>query len=299
MSPTPQQIAQVQANLKNLQSLNDYIYNQGAGSRISNAYLLMSEPPPGDSGLAVGLSIMGGALVAVTAELGPIGALVGSFLSGMLAEWAKLPPVELNTTFASLELRLQHTSLAMDAQFATYYQDVAGNWDVNFPYQGQSQPLSHLASVTIPAETDPAFEKLAQAGIFAMDQEIWRSALQAKYFITAFYYTDGPAWIPWGDDPNVRPVAAYEAFLKDRPGYYCTMEWFNPDPRNVDPGWAVQPFNLGTGGYGGLNADASRYLFIDSADGVVTNPDGLFPRATVFTGLGIPKWPRPERWPPV
>jgi hypothetical protein len=36
-----------------------------------------------------------------------------------------------------------------------------------------------------------------------------------------------------------------------------------------------------------MSKDACGYLFIDSADGVTINSNGLFPRATVFNGLGI------------
>ena len=36
-----------------------------------------------------------------------------------------------------------------------------------------------------------------------------------------------------------------------------------------------------------MSDDACKYLFIDSSDGVVINANGLFPRKTVFTGLGI------------
>jgi len=38
---------------------------------------------------------------------------------------------------------------------------------------------------------------------------------------------------------------------------------------------------------GSLNTPSCNYLFIDSADGVTINVNGLFPRKTVFTGLGI------------
>jgi hypothetical protein len=296
--PTAAQIAQVQSNLKNLQALNDYVYNEGASSRILNAYLLMTEPPPGDLGLNIGLNIVGGIFRAVGSIYGPVGAAVTSFLAGLFGSWASSPPVSLNSTFASLDIRLQQTSLALDAQLATFYQDVPGNWNASFTYNGQAQTLSSLANLSLPAETDPAFEKLAQAGIFALDQEIWRSALQGKFFITQFFYTEGRAWMPWGNDPNTPPVQGYEQFLKDYPAYYCTYAWADPDPGNMDPGWAVQPSNVGTGGYGGLVAAACEYLFIDSADGVVTNAAGLYHRAEVFNNIGIPKWPRPEKWPP-
>ena len=36
-----------------------------------------------------------------------------------------------------------------------------------------------------------------------------------------------------------------------------------------------------------MSSAGCNYLFIDSSDGVVINANGLFNRATVFTGLGI------------
>jgi len=59
-TPTPAQIATVQANLKNMQALNDFIYNNGQ-SRVLNAYLLLSQQDSSDPGLTVGLNILEGA----------------------------------------------------------------------------------------------------------------------------------------------------------------------------------------------------------------------------------------------
>ena len=70
--PTPGQIVQVQSNLKNMQALNDYVYNQGQ-SRVLNAYLLLSQQDNNDPGLVVGLNILEGAFWAVGGSLGPIG----------------------------------------------------------------------------------------------------------------------------------------------------------------------------------------------------------------------------------
>jgi hypothetical protein len=143
-------IAQVQANPTNMQALNDYIYNQG-NSRVTNAYLLLSEQDSSDPGLTVGLNILEGVFWAVGSELGPIGNFLASFLSGMVSWWASNTPPSLNTTFASLLIRLQQTSLAVDTQLATYYQNVAANWDVQFTYNGQTQTLANLANITVPA----------------------------------------------------------------------------------------------------------------------------------------------------
>src|SRR5581483_5961214 len=118
----------------------------------------------------IGLNILEGAFWAVGSELGPIGNFLASFLSGMVSWWATNTPPNLNTTFANLLSRLSATSLQVDSQLATYYSDVAGNWNVQFTYNGQTQTLSNLATFNVPAETDPQFEQLAAAALFVLYQ---------------------------------------------------------------------------------------------------------------------------------
>jgi hypothetical protein len=286
--PTPAQIAQVQSNLQNMQALNDYVYNQGQ-SRVLNAYLLLSEQDNSDPGLVIGLNILEGAFWAVGSELGPIGNFLASFLSGMVSWWASNTPPSLNSTFASLLLRLQATSLAVDQQLATYYQNVAANWNVQFTYNGQTQTLSNLANITVPAETDPTFETLAAAALFALDQQIWKTVMQANFVITLWEMSSGPDIMPGSQ--NDPPVSWDEGFIAANPAYYNTWTWHNSSGCGDTSGWLINEFNIGTGAGvfhdGSMSNDACAYLFIDSADGVVINPNGLFHRVTVFDGLEI------------
>lgn len=286
--PTPPQIAHVQLNLQRMQALNDYVYNQGQ-SRVLNAYLLLSEQDNSDPGLTIGLNIFEGLFWAVGSELGPIGNFLASFLSGMVSWWATETPPSLNTTFASLLIRLQNTSLAVDTQLATYYQNVAANWNVQFTYNGQTQTLSNLANITIPAETDPQFETLAKAAIFALDQQVWQTVLNANYVVTLWELPNGDLILPGSE--NQPPVQWVESFIANNPAYYCTWYWHNSSGCGDHSGWDIQEYNLGTGAGtfsdGSMSKDACAYLFIDSVDGVVINPNGLFTRKTAFTGLGI------------
>lgn len=286
--PTPTQIAQVKSNLQNMQAFNDYVYNQGQ-SRVLNAYLLLSEQDNSDPGLTVGLNILEGVFWAVGSELGPIGNFLASFLSGMVSWWATNTPPSLNTTFASLLIRLQNTSLAVDTQLAAYYQDVAGNWNVQFTYNGQTETLSNLASITVPAETDPQFETLAKAAIFALDQQIWQTVMKANYVVTLWELSGGDLILP--GTQNQPPVQWVESFIASNPAYYCTWSWHNSSGCGDTTGWDIQEYNIGTGAGtftdGSMSNDACAYLFIDSVDGVVINPNGLFSRNTAFTGLGI------------
>ena len=284
-TPTPAQIQQVQRNLRNLQAFNDYVYNQGQ-SKVLNAYLLMSEHDDNDPGLIIGLNILEGAFWAIGGSLGPIGNFAASFLSGMVSWWATSTPPSLNTTFASLLTRLQATSLALDQQLAQYYQDVAGNWNTQFTYNGKTTKLADLATITFPAETDPQFETLAAAALFALDQTVWKTVMVANFVITH--------WQPdnvMAGTQSEPPVSWNKMFIGKNPAYYNTWSWHDKAGCGDTAGWTIMEHNIGTGAGpfndGSLSDDACKYLFIDSADGVVINANALYPRATVFTGLGI------------
>ena len=292
--PTPAQIQQVQQNLQNMQSFNDYVYNQGQ-SKVLNAYLLLSEQDNSDPGLTIGLNILEGAFWAVGSEFGPVGNFVASFMSGMVSWWATNTPPNLNTTFASLLTRFQATSLAVDQQLAQYYQDVAGNWQTQFTYNGVTTTLADLSTVTFPAENNPQFETMAKASLFALDQQIWTTVMRADFVITLWLLSSGPLILTgWGQ--NNPPVGWDEMFIARNPAYYNTWSWHNSSGCGDTSGWQITQYNIGTGAGltdGSMAADACAYLFIDSADGVTINANGLFPRATVFNNLGIQTTPQP------
>jgi hypothetical protein len=284
-SPTPAQILQVQQNLTNMQAFNDYVYNQGQ-SKVLNAYFLLSEHDDSDPGLAIGLNILEGAFWAIGGALGPIGNFTASFLSGMVSWWATSTPPSLNTTFASLMTRLQATSLAVDQQLATYYQNVAANWNTQFTYNGQTTTLADLATMTFPAENNPQFETLAASALFALDQMVWKTVMVSNFVITHWE----PDTVMPGKESEP-PVSWDEMFIGKNPAYYNTWSWHKKSGCGDSSGWNTLEYNIGTGAGvfsdGSMSKDACKYLFIDSADGVVINPTGLYPRATVFTGLGI------------
>jgi hypothetical protein len=288
--PTPQQIQQVQTNLANMQKLNDYVYDHGLAV-FGNAYALLSEQDSTDPGLTVGLNLLEAAFRGIGAIGGPPGAFISSFLDGMLSWWASSAntPPSLNATFAKLLMRFEATSVAVDSQLATYYQNVAANWNVQFTYNDQTETLSNLANITIPAETDPAFETLAKAAVVGVDQQLWTMLLQAKYQIT-YWDVGGPGGLLPGTKDHP-PIDFEEGFIAAHPAYRHTWTWHDSDGCGDSNGWYIKEYNIGSAPSliwdGSLNADACRYLFIDSYDGVVINPDGLFPRKTVFEGLGI------------
>ena len=289
--PTPPQIAQVQSNLKNMQAFNDYVYNQGGNSRILNAYLLLSQADDHDPGLAIGLNVLEGVFKAIGGMFGPAGMFTSNFLSGMLSSWADSAntPPNLNTTFASLDIRIQQTSLQIDTQLATYYQNVADNWNVSFTFDGQTVTMADLSTFQFPPETDPDFETMAAAAILGMDRMIWTTVMVANYVVTYYILGGGPLIFPGRKD--VPPVDWDEQFIAEHPAYYHTWSWHDSQGCGDTTGWLINEYNIGTGANiyvdGSMSDAACAYLFIDSADGVVINQNGLFARKTVFNNLGI------------
>ena len=273
-----------------MQKLNDYVYNHGLAP-FSNAYALLTEKDSTDPGLAIGLNLLESAFRGIGAIGGPPGAFISSFLNGLLSWWessATAPPT-LNGTFGQLVMRFEATSVAVDSQLATYYKDVAANWDVQFTYNGHTETFSNLANITVPVETDPAFEILAKAGVIGVDQQLWTLLLQAKYQIT-YWDVGGPGGLLPGtkDQP---PIDFEKGFIAAYPAYRHTWTWHDSDGCGDHDGWYIKEYNLGSGASlfsdGSLNGDACRYLFIDSCDGVVINAQGLFSRKTVFEWVGI------------
>jgi hypothetical protein len=289
-TPTPAQIAQVQQNLDNLIALNDYIYNYG-NNKVLNAYLLLSEQDNSGLGLAIGLNIVEGVFWGIGGSFGPVGNFLASFCSGMVSYWATDTPPSLNTTFSSVLNQISTMFRAFDAQMATYKNDVAGNWNTSFSYNGKTGTLSDLANLTIPTEKGPdsaLFQSMTTAGIFALDQQIWTTVMQTNYVVTLWVGSNDQ---PMPGDQNDPPVAWDQMFIGKNPAYYNTWSWHDSSGCGDTSGWNVNEYNIGTGGGvfsdGSMSDAACGYLFIDSSDGNVINPNGLFARATVFTGLGL------------
>jgi len=136
-NPTPEQIQIVQTNLKNMQALNGYVYDHGL-VKIQNAYLLLSEVDNVDPGAVVAINVIEGAFWAFGSLGGPIGNFAASFLSGMVSYWATNTPPSLNGQFASYFTRFDATTRQVDTQLATYYGDVAANWNTQFSYNGKT-----------------------------------------------------------------------------------------------------------------------------------------------------------------
>ena len=273
--------------MANTQKLNDYVYNNGL-AKIMNAYFLLTNQQNGpDTAETIVLNVIEGAFWAIGSEGGPIGNFAASFLSGTVSYWATNTPPSLNAQFANFTSRFQATSLQVDTQLANYAHDVAGNWNTTFSYNGNTVALSDLASADFPKEIDPAFEKMAKTALFALDQGMWTQLLQESFVVT--HWLDDGAAAPKSIVPD--PVAWAQGYYTQHPAYYETWTWHTSTGCGDTDGWVFQDYNLGTGASvlndASLNAPACAYLFQDSTPGVTINPDGLFTRVQVFTGLNL------------
>ena len=256
----------------------------------------MSEVDAEDPGMEICLNILGAALNAIGGELGPIGTFAGGFLSGMINTWSTNAPPTLNATFASLLERLTATSLAVDTQLATISGDVTDNWDLSFTFGGSTVAVSDLATIAFPAKGTDDFQTMANTALFALDQSIWATVLQANFVITLWQeVVDGRVepFIIASNDPLTPPTAEIEQYIATNPSFYYTYAWHVSEGKcsGDTTGWAITEYSVGTGvtalDANNLSGAACAYLFTDSAFGVIVNTAGLYSRETVFTGLQI------------
>jgi len=219
--PNSTTIQQVKSNLARMQIWNDYVYSKGIGT---------------------------------------FGGFACCFMCAEVESWTTSTPPDLNSTFASMLLRFQHSSVAFDGQCATYSADPESYWYKPFSYNGTTMVLGDLASITFPTENDPEFIDMALAALDGLDIAIWRSILNEKCWLTE--------WLSSYGGPT-----------------------FGMDASNDPDAWARTLWNIGFGATkyksNSIPDAACQYLFIDSTDNHIINPDGLVTRRTVFEQWGI------------
>jgi len=294
-TPTSQDIANAQANLNNMIEFNQQFFSYGQG-KIANAYSLLAQKDDSDLGLQIGLNLLTSAMAALGGTAGFEGAVAGNFIAAMVAQYATQTPPSLGESFASIEERFENTSL--QAGYDMQEVDANTETDWNKTYSGQlitpfstttiSGSVSDLAQEGLfPSQDDPMFTKLLETATYALDQSIW-SVLLKRFIITA--------WLPaveyktkYYTEQDMENSAA--SFYGVHPAYYNTWEYEEARKEKNDAYWQTQ-HNLGSGASsfhdGSLNDNACNYLFIDSYNNVIINPQGLFHRQFVFTSLGIP-----------
>lgn len=296
--PTDADILRVKSNLANMKDFNDQLYVYG-NTKILNAYALLSQQDNHDLGLQLGINLLTSAFDAITFEMGPIGTIAGNFLEALVANYASATPVSLNQACSSLMTRFLATSQQADLDLDTFHSDPAAYW--NNTYSGTvitpfktavvSAKFSDLATIDFPAKTSPEFAQLEIDASYALDQTVW-SILLKNFVNTAFLPTTDftVSQNPTADSMN-QWAAGY--FAKNK-AYWASWVFVQQSGRKGKDNsyWQTTTHNLGTGvstfSDGSISDNACNYLFIDTADNVIVNPEGLFHRTFVFTSLNIP-----------
>jgi hypothetical protein len=292
--PTSEEILKVKQNIKNMIDFNNYLETQG-NIKILNAYALLSLSDNKDLGLQIGLNLLCGAFWALGGPFGAVGAISANFLSGMVGSYAVTKPPSLQAQISSLLTRFQTTSEQLNSDLEILYGDPEAYWDnsytgqVNTPFgtYTASCSVSELASIDFPAQTNQQFMDMIYTAQYALDQCVWAQLLQ-NFVITKFYpETDYPC--KYYTEQDMEQDAA--GFYSVHPSYWNNWTYVQYITRKgKDKSYYCQyQNNIGTGASmfsdGHLNDSACEYLFIDSYDNVIINPNGLFHRSFVFNNL--------------
>ena len=201
--------------------------------------------------------------------------------------WYTLTPVSLQQTFASMVIRYEQSSVQFDQDVAVYMADPAAHWDDVFEWQGTTCTLGDLATFDFPAEGDESFYPAVNAALKSLDACIWQTVLSANCQVTL--WLQGANTLQLSDKTD--PAAWAQSFIAKNPSYYVTWEWHAKSGFMDSDHWNVNEYNVGFDATkykdGAISTPACQYLFIDSTDNEVINPNGVAHRKTVFTEWGL------------
>tara|TARA_B110000285_G_scaffold225862_1_gene284737 strand:+ start:3790 stop:5079 length:1290 start_codon:yes stop_codon:yes gene_type:complete len=292
-TPTEEQIRRVKTNLTNMIAFNQQLQTEG-NVKILNAFALLSIPDNKDLGMQIGLNLLCGSISAISGLAGPVGAIGGHFLDGVVGHYADQTPPSLLGTFASLLSRFQATSEQLQLTLEEFYQDPAAKWNtvysgyVNTPFTSYtaSGSLNELSTIDFPSQEHPEFTELLEAAQFSLDQCAWAQLL--TNFVITKYYPSSMYKCSSYTEQHMEDNAA--SFYGVHPSYYNTWTYVNHVHKGKDKSYYdYNQNNIGDGpsafSDGHLSDQACHYMFIDSYNNVIINPNGLFERAFVFTQM--------------
>jgi hypothetical protein len=293
-SPTADQIKKVQTNINNIISYNrDVLTN--ANIKLNNAFTLLNQPNNNDKGMQTAINFIGGCFWAIGGFFGPAGSIAANVLAGLVTTYATNTPPNLAGNFSNLSVRIENTINQINADLADYYKDPAANWDKTFsgsfttPFETKSVSgkLSDLSTIDFPTQDEPDYYTMLNKCIFAFDQNIWASLLNAC--VITFYDEDHNPMcnLPYDTDETDNN------WLPHNKAFYHTWQYFDDKDcyGNRSQYYIKHEYNLGFGASmfstNSIADTACDYLFINYSS-KVANENGLFQRDFVFTKLGIP-----------
>ncbi len=268
------EVAQAKVNLAKMQQFNNDLKSSGNGL-FQNLDTKMSGSSGGDPGLGVALKLAEAGFSKIGSLAGPVGSAVASIFNGLLSSWLTATPQALKDAGSPVE-RFDNTCTQLNATLLYLQSGIYGSWNFQFKFQGQVSTLDKLATSNFLKDVNK-YTSVMNASLHALDLVIWKNYLVANYRV-------GKPWqVEWGFSQNYDLTPEVQKEIAARPALYCTWKF-----DRFLPAWFIRHVVLYKTGDIDLYTAACEYLFIDSTDGAVINPDGLYHRKDVFTTLGIP-----------
>lgn len=292
--PEPHQIELLKKNINNIICFNrDVLIN--ANIKLDNAYNLLNQQNNNDKGMQTAINFIGGCFWAIGGFFGPSGSIAANVLAGLVTTYATNTPPNLAGNFSNLSLRIENTINQINEDLANYYKDPVANWDKTFsgsfttPFETKtaSGKLSDLANIDFPTQDNPEYYTMLNKCIFAFDQNIWATLLNAC--VITFYDEDRNPMCNLPYDTNETD----NNWLPHNKAFYHTWQYFDEKDcyGNRSQYYIKHEYNLGYGASmfstNSINDTACDYLFINYSSNIA-NANGLFQRDFVFTKLGIP-----------
>jgi hypothetical protein len=291
-TPTPEQIKTVQTNIGRMITFNDHVYNFGH-TKIEVAFKLLSRTDTSDPGFTFGINLLESTFRGLGAVGGPLGTFTASLLCGVVSDWTKDKPKDLTGTFVSLDQRFQKSVRELDLQLGILANDVPANWTKKFTFNGKEVTLADFADPDklFPTQTfkPEEFKRLTDEALHGVDRSVWQEILATQFQVTR-WVSSQEFKIRGG--PNNPPIEWVKGFIAKHPAYRETWNYQAKSGCGSFDGWVMGEYSVGVApgvfSDGAISDEAARYLFIDSVPGVVINPEGVYLREEVFTGIGIP-----------
>lgn len=286
--PTQQQVANVQANVKNMMDwinhLHDYLQDI-----INETYDYISLEADKDPGQSFVDNLIYGMITGGIGRIPGLG-ILGGFLGGLFHEYVSSPPPSLQGVLAGVWDRFDKSFLQANTDLALIYNDVAGNWTKSFkdPSSGNDIAVSAWGdSVTVPSSTSNEFQTMTNTAVADYKVGLAKTLLKDRYQVIG-----DPKGVFMSGKSDADAIAFIKSWEKSNPAYY--MQAGHDEGGSVCPekGYNyVEPF-LGYGSSDPMFAHAMpaatcKWLMKDDGWGTTINPDGLATRAEVFCSWGL------------
>lgn len=291
-TPTPEQIRTVETNIGRMIAFNNHVYNFGH-TKIEVAFKLLSRTDTSDPGFTFGINLLESTFRGLGALGGPLGTFTASLLCGVVSDWTKDKPKDLTGTFVSLDQRFQKSIRELNLQLGILASDVPANWTKKFRFNNKDVTLADFADPAklFPTETfkPEEFKRLTDEALHGVDRAVWQEILASQFQVTR-WVSNRQFKLRGG--PNSPPIDWVKGFYAKHPAYRETWVYQAKSGCGGYDGWIMGEYSVGVApgifGSGAISDEAAKYLFIDSVPGVIINPEGVYLREEVFTGIGIP-----------